>query len=207
MLSDGGYEDGYRATNCFWGTSAGSLVRSYLAANGVQSLRVLDLGCGEGKNANAFAKAGAVVEAVDCSERAIANGRIVFDQRNIEWKLSDARSHLLGCDQYDIIVMYGLLHCFSSRNVIAETIQMALRKTKPRGLHFVVAFNDGPHDFSAHPNFSPTLAPHSFFVGQYRNQELITEIDSIIYESHPHNNIPHFHSITRLLVRVVNEVS
>ncbi|MEH2472054.1 tellurite methyltransferase [Nitrobacteraceae bacterium AZCC 2161] len=207
MLSDGGYEDGYRASSCFWGTSAGSLVSSYLTANDVRGLKVLDLGCGEGKNANAFAKAGAVVDAVDCSKLAIANGRMAFDQKNIHWKLSDARSHLLGCDQYDIIVMYGLLHCLASREVIAKIVQMAVRKTKPKGLHFVVAFNDGPHDLSAHPNFFPTLAAHSFFVDQYRDQELKIEMNSVIHESHPHNNIPHFHSITRLVVRVVNEVS
>lgn len=207
MHNDGGYEDGYRASNCFWGTSAGSLVTEYLARNDVKGLRVLDLGCGEGKNANAFAKAGAFVEAVDCSERAITNGRLAFNENNIEWKITDARSHLLDCDPYDIIVMYGLLHCLSSSEAIAETVQRALRKTTPQGLHFVVAFNDGPHDFSAHPNFFPTLAAHSFFVDQYRGHRLMTEMSSVIHETHPHNNIPHFHSITRLVVKVVNEVS
>lgn len=207
MLSDGGYEAGYRASKCFWGTSAGSLVDSFLAANSAEGLRVLDLGCGEGKNANAFAEAGALVDAVDCSERAVENGKAVFAHRNIVWKVADARSYLSDCVQYDVIIMYGLLHCLDSRKAIAEAIQLALRRTKIQGLHFVVAFNDGPHDLTAHPDFDPTLASHDFFVSQYRDQDLTTQMDSIIHETHPHNNIPHFHSITRLVVRIINEVS
>jgi predicted nicotinamide N-methyase len=57
---DGGYDDGYSACPCFWGSSPGSLVRALLDNNPLLAGRaVLDLGCGEGKNANAFALAGA----------------------------------------------------------------------------------------------------------------------------------------------------
>lgn len=207
MLINGGYEDGYQASRCFWGTSAGSLVSSYLEVNRVNGLRVLDLGCGEGKNANAFAVAGATVDAVDCSAKAIANGQAAFSEKKITWIVSDALSHLKGCTYYDIIVMYGLLHCLPSCAAIAEMVHAALKKTNSAGLHFVVAFNDGPHDLSAHPNFSPTLASHKFFLVQYREQTVVMETNSVIHESHPHNNIPHFHSLTRIVARVNNGVS
>ncbi|RXH00385.1 class I SAM-dependent methyltransferase [Bradyrhizobium vignae] len=201
---NGGYDDGYSSSDCFWGASPGSLVQSFLEESpDLSGVRVLDLGCGEGKNAAAFACRGASVTAVDCSAKAIENGRRAFQDPRIEWLVLDARAYLTRDELFDVIVLYGLAHCLSSPEDISSLIQTALQRTRPGGYHFLVSFNDGPHDLSAHPNFSPTLLPHSFYVDQYESHAILTESDSIIYETHPHNNIPHFHSLTRLLVKKV----
>jgi tellurite methyltransferase len=84
---------------------------------------------------------------------------------------------------------------------VATLIQLALEKTRIGGYHFVVAFNDGPHDLSAHPDFSPTLLPHSFYLQQYAEQEILSQTDSILHETHPNKQIAHFHSLTRILAR------
>jgi cyclopropane fatty-acyl-phospholipid synthase-like methyltransferase len=205
---DGGYDDGYSACPCFWGSSPGSLVKVFLDKNrSLAGRAVLDLGCGEGKNANAFALAGASVDAVDCSEFAISNGKRAFSDADINWIIANAAEYLKGCRAYDLIVMYGLLHCLSSAQDISDVIALALQKTVIGGTHIVVAFNDGPHDLSGHPNFRPTLVSHAFYCEQYKRQTLLSENDSILRETHPHNNIPHFHSISRLVVRVTNELS
>src|SRR6516164_5492748 len=82
----GGYDEGYLSCSCFWGRSPGSLIRSHLESIvNAKGLRVLDLGCGEGKNANAYAKAGAEVIAVDCSRAAIENGMRAFPAAGIKW--------------------------------------------------------------------------------------------------------------------------
>jgi hypothetical protein len=79
LTANGGYNDGYSRCACFWGSSPGYLVRRLIASVPCKGLRVsLDLGCREGKNAYAIARAGPVVTAVDCSELAIANGRKAF---------------------------------------------------------------------------------------------------------------------------------
>ncbi|WP_456822744.1 class I SAM-dependent methyltransferase [Bradyrhizobium sp. USDA 4502] len=198
----GGYDDGYDNCNCFWGTAPGSLVQTFIESNPkLDGMRVLDLGCGEGKNAAAFARSGATVTAVDCSARALDNGRAAFSSSEIEWCQSDARSFLAVCDSFDVIVMYGLLHCLASSDEVEEMVQSALRKTRPEGYHFVVAFNDGPHDLSAHPLFSPVLLPHSFYLDQYAGQTILSHSNAVIHETHPHNGIPHFHSLTRILAR------
>lgn len=206
-LGDGGYDDGYSRCPCFWGKSPGSLVKEFLECNSsLDGFAVLDLGCGEGKNAQAFAGSGASVDAVDCSALAIANGRRAFPNPNIKWITANAVEYLRLCRPYDLIVMYGLLHCLPSAEDIAVVIELAQRKTVLRGTHIVVAFNDGPHDLSAHPNLKPTLVSHKFYSDQYRNQEILSDRNSVLHETHPHNNIPHFHSITRLAVRVVHEL-
>jgi tellurite methyltransferase len=198
----GGYEDGYASCDCFWGTSPGSLVRTFIECHPrLEGIRVLDLGCGEGKNAAALAQAGAKVVAVDCSLRALENGQRAFCDDKIEWHLSDAHSYLDASDCFDAVVLYGLLHCLASSDEIASLIELALKKTRIGGYHFVVAFNDGPHDLSAHPGFSPTLLPHAFYLQQYCQQKIFSHSDSVIHETHPHNQISHFHSITRIFVR------
>ena len=202
-MSNGGYDDGYSTCPCFWGKIPGSLVREFLANNPSQVGRaVLDLGCGEGKNANAFASAGASVDAVDCSALAIANGRTAFTNPKINWIRSDAVEHLKECRSYDSIILYGLLHCLRSADEIAELTALALRKTKSGGIHFVVAFNEGAHDLSAHPEFRPILVSHAFYCELYKEHVILSATDTILLETHPHNQIPHFHSLTRIIAKV-----
>jgi tellurite methyltransferase len=199
---NGGYEDGYSSCSCFWGRSAGSLVQRFLSDHSLATgLRVLDLGSGEGKNAFAFSSAGATVVAVDCSALGLANGQQEFADAKIEWVLSDAETYLRECEPFDVIVMYGLLHCLPSTAAISSVVQLALRKTNGGGYHIVATFNDGPHDLAAHPGFVPTLASHDFYLHQYRGHQIILETNGLIHETHPHNHIPHFHSLTRLMAR------
>lgn len=200
----GGYDEGYSSSDCFWGTSPGSLVKSFLEEHrDLRGIRVLDLGCGEGKNAAAFAQCGASVTAVDCSAKAIENGRRSFPDPRIEWLVLAGGAYLTRDELFDVVVLYGLAHCLSSSEEISSLIQTALLRTRLGGYHFLVSFNDGPHDLSAHPNFSPTLLAHSFYVEQYGGHTVLAESDSIIHETHPNNNIPHFHSLTRLVVKKV----
>lgn len=199
---DGGYDEGYSRCPCFWGKSPGSLVKHFISEiRTPKGLRVLDLGCGEGKNASAFARAGATVVGVDCSQIALANGQRAFADSAIEWVLSDAETYLLTSEPFDVIVMYGLLHCLPSQITISSLLDLAFEKTCLGGHHIVAAFNDGPHDLSAHPGFVPTLASHSFYLSQYCGHEIVVASSELLHEVHPHNQIPHFHSLTRLIAR------
>ncbi len=201
-----GYDEGYLKCQCFWGRAPGSLVRQYLSQSpSVEGFRILDLGCGEGKNALAFAKAGAEITAVDSSEAALNNGQREMAHDSIKWVNCDAETYLKSCDTFDIVIMYGLLHCLASTKQISALVDRALRKTRKGGYHFVVTFNDGPQDFRAHPGFFPTLAPHSYYLNLYRHQRILFEEDDLIQETHPHNAIPHHHSLTRLIVRKTDE--
>ena len=198
----GGYDDGYRRSPCFWGKEPGSLVRALLSeCPNLSNTKVLDLGCGEGKNAFALANAGAEVVAVECSEAALRNGMAQLSHPNIQWVHSDANSYLSSAKDFDIVVMYGLLHCLSDAANIESCIRLAKQRTRAGGQHIVVAFNDGPHDLSAHPELSPTLVSHEHYLRQYADCEIVRSEDAIIRETHPHNGIEHFHSISRIWAR------
>lgn len=197
---DGGYDDGYRAVRCLWGKQPGSMVASYLAGRADHAGdRVLDLGCGEGKNAAAFAKAGCDVDAIDCSPKAIENGRKAFPDWKINWINCDVTELPLNPEAYDTVVAYGLFHCLRDQGEIDAMINSAKRSTKIGGHNIICAFNDRSHDLSGHPGFRPTLVEHTWYVGRYSNWQIIKASDSDLIEAHPHNQITHHHSITRLI--------
>lgn len=200
-----GYDDGYEACHCFWGEAPGSLLahldQSIACYTGI---RVLDLGCGEGKNAIHLARKGAIVVAVDSSERALSNAKRYWpDAGIIDWRLGIAErfDHSL-CD-FDVVIAYGLMHCLNDKVAITAAIRNMQRLTRDGGYNVLCAFNDRDQDLKAHPGFQPTLLPHEFYIGLYDDWETIVATDLDLEETHPHNNIPHRHSMSRILARKV----
>jgi tellurite methyltransferase len=49
----------------------------------------------------------------------------------------------------------------------------------------------------------PTLLSHKFYLAQYARHQILDAESALIHETHPNNNIPHFHSITRLTASIV----
>ena len=200
-MVNGGYDEGYAATDCFWGTDAASLVRQFLADHEVAGLSVLDIGCGEGKNANAFAGAGAHVTAIDCSELAIQTGQRLFRSQLIDWQVGNAALVRLETEQYDVVVSYGLFHCLSNADALDELITRLQTTTRKGGFNIFCTFNDRSQDLSAHPGFEPLLLSHRWYLDRYAGWEVVTVSDSDLHETHPHNQIPHHHSLTRMIAR------
>lgn len=203
MLTEinGGYDEGYRAVTGFWGISPSSLVLDFLSKNDVAKLRVLDAGAGEGKNAAAFARRGAVVEAIECSAAAIKNGRQLFAQEEIQWVRADVTVVEISAESYDVVVCYGLVHCMSSEKAAQELLAKTMAGLRRGGVFILASFNAGSHDLSAHPGFRPLLLPHQWFLDQFAGWHVETATDEVLFETHPHNQIPHHHSLTRILAR------
>ncbi|APY15147.1 methyltransferase domain-containing protein [Brucella sp. 10RB9214] len=197
--TNGGYDDGYEAVTGFWGTNAGSLVRDYLATHDATAMRVLDVGAGEGKNSAAFARAGAKVTALECSSTAIRNGRLLFPNEAIDWIHGDALKANYPKDSYDIIISYGLTHCLPSEALAHQLVCDLQSALVSGGVFILVSFNSGSHDLAAHPEFQPLLLDHKWFVSMFGGWHFEHLSDAILFETHPHNNIPHHHSLTRLM--------
>lgn len=197
----GGYGRGYAAVPCFWGTSPGSLVSNYLADHPAKDIRVLDVGAGEGKNAAAFASRGAIVDAIECSTDAITNGKSAFADDRINWIEEDATLFEYPSEFYDVVVCYGLLHCLPTERHAERLLIQTQASLRPNGIYLLASFNDGSHDLSAHPDFVPLLLRHSWFVRAFESWDVLIATDSVLYETHPHNNIPHFHSMTRIMAQ------
>jgi tellurite methyltransferase len=201
---DGGYDSGYAACECFWGREPGSLVQKLVERLGsVRGLAVLDAGCGEGKNAAFLARHGAWVRAVEVSQRALNNARAAWgNARDIRWELGDARTIALRPDSYDIVIAYGLLHCLASTEEILSVISRLQAATKRGGVHVVCAFNGRRQELAeAHPGFHPCTPDHHVYVEAYSGWTMIEASDTDLVEAHPHNQVRHTHSMTRLIAR------
>ena len=200
---NGGYDDGYRNCLCFWGDEPGSLVRGLCDdVKSVRGLAVLDAGCGEGKNAAFLAAGGAVIDAFDVSDLAIQNGQRHFGDRvGIRWKVGDIRHVDLPNNHYDIVIAYGLLHCLPSPVEVREVVARLQRATRVSGYNIVCVFNDRRQELDAHPGFSPSLLPHADYIDAYASWKLLKASDLDLTERHPHNNLEHTHSMTRILAR------
>jgi tellurite methyltransferase len=198
----GGYDDGYEACECFWGKEPGSLVRqlAFLVPQ-MSGLSVLDAGCGEGKNAAFLAERGATVTAIDVSSLAIAHGRRTWPDLPIRYEVQAVGSLTLPREAFDVVIMYGLLHCLKDEEEIRATVENLQAATVRGGYNVLCAFNDRHHNLSAHPTFTPTLVAHDRYVGLYRDWTVLHASDTDLFETHPHNNIPHVHSMTRVLAQ------
>lgn len=199
---DAPYDAGYASCACFWGRRPGSLLLELAkVVPSWRGLDVLDVGCGEGKNAAFLAQRGASVRAIDCSSFALRNARAAWPTADVTWELADVRSLQLQARQYDIVLAYGLLHCLPDEIEVGRIVGMIQRATAVGGFNVVCAFNNRAQDLSAHPGFDPVLLAHDAYVRFYEGWRLIFSTDSDLTEVHPHNGIRHTHSMSRLVAR------
>jgi 2-polyprenyl-3-methyl-5-hydroxy-6-metoxy-1,4-benzoquinol methylase len=168
-----------------------------------EGLQFLDVGCGEGKNAAFISANKGIVEALEISDVALQNRSAHWVQEPlIKWHSGDIRNVELEPDRFDVVVAYGLLHCLSSVNEIAQVLKKLQGATRSGGYNVICAFNSRHQELHAHPGFSPTLLAHDYYLGAYSGEwDIISCSDSDLVETHPHNNIEHTHSMTRLLAR------
>lgn len=205
-MRDGGYDDGYSSCPCFWGEEPGSMVRKVVASlDLLRGVKVLDVGCGEGKNAAYLAVRGATVDAIDVSEAALRNARQRFGHMNeIMWQQADVSLIPVRPSHYDIVIAYGLLHCLATEDEVLAVIRSLQASTNRGGLHVVCTFNDRRQELSAHPGFRPCLLPHRWFENAYSSWNVEFATDEDLHETHPHNGIAHVHSLTRMICRRTN---
>jgi SAM-dependent methyltransferase len=163
---------------------------------------VLDAGCGEGKNAIHLARLGAKVRGIDICPFAIDNARKGWpDASLVDWEVADIRTVPMNPESFAIVVAYGLLHCLDNAVQICDIVRRLQAATLPGGYNVVCVFNERFQDLRGHPGFEPTLMRHSWYLSLYEEWEVLHESDQDLHESHPHNGVPHVHSMTRLLAR------
>jgi ubiquinone/menaquinone biosynthesis C-methylase UbiE len=161
---------------------------------------VLDLGCGEGTNAAWLTDQSCRVTAVDVSAAALRNALAKYPQSSVGWLHADAITLDFPPESFDLVVAYGLMHCLTEEESSCLIVRMK-QWTRVGGANVIVAFNDRDQDLSGHPGFQPTLRAHDSYVEQYDDWQLLLATDRDLYETHPHNGIPHHHSMTRIAAR------
>jgi len=110
----------------------------------VLPLRLLDMCCGEGKDAVFFANNGYIVSAFDIAERGLDKGRKLAELNRCEVSFftADVRDFIPD-SEFDIIYTSGGLLYFAAEHC-RKMIDAYKKKTAPGGLHAMNTFVDKP---------------------------------------------------------------
>jgi SAM-dependent methyltransferase len=143
----------------WWKTPAPEVLDLIRSLSPRERPRVLDLGCGLGRHAIAFALAGFEVTAVDSSETAIEH--LVSWARGlgltVQAGVCDVLDEAFPAASFDVVLSYNVIY-HGSRERFAAAIRRARDLLVPGGIFFFTCptRRDGKY------GFGPLVAPHTY---------------------------------------------
>jgi len=128
-----------------WGTAASLLARQ-VSARLPAGARVLDLGCGEGRDSVFFAERGFDVTGVDVARSGLAKAERLAGARGVRvrWVCGDIgglATRRLGDGSFDLVYSCGSVH-YVPRTVRGRLFRRLQALTRTEGLHAHVVFTD-----------------------------------------------------------------
>lgn len=136
------YDKRYNTEEYYWGLTPNRICYDIMKLlPPVKSYRVLDIGCGEGKDAVFFAKCGYAVTAFDISEQGIEKAKRLAEHNKVDLTLFKADLFDYRPDtEYDIIFSSGVLHFIpqTQRQELCESLKAHTADTGINALNVFV---------------------------------------------------------------------
>ncbi len=134
------YDSRYSKKEFYWGLKPHNLITDsiqYMPSNA----KILDLGCGEGKDSFFLAKNNFDVTAIDISEKGIKKLNKFAEKGNLNVKasISDIGSYLENCDKFDAIFAINVLQFIDQKNIFS-VIENLKSKVGPDGINTIASF-------------------------------------------------------------------
>jgi tellurite methyltransferase len=134
------YNQKYSKKEFYWGLRPHNLVIDsikYIPANA----KILDLGCGEGKNSFFLAENNFDITSIDISKTGIKKLKKFAkkEKLNIKANISDIKSYLENCEKFDAIFGINVLQFIDQKNIFS-VIEKIKSKTKPDGINTIASF-------------------------------------------------------------------
>lgn len=139
------YDNYYDCKGYYWGLEPNGLCYEIMKRKPpTRPYKILDMGCGEGKDAVFLAKNGYDVTAFDISEKGISKAKILADIHNVNvnFFVADIKEFRLETE-FDIIFSSGVFH-YIPQNKRQSLIDNLKLNTKIGGLNIVNVFVDKP---------------------------------------------------------------
>lgn len=200
------YEEKYKNSEYYWGIAPNKMCYEIMKLRPpLKPYRVLDIGCGEGKDAVFLAKNGYIVTAFDVAEAGIEKARELArkNQVEVDFFVADVNEYKANMT-FDIIYSSGVLHYISldKRKMFFENLK---EYTSQNGINAVNVFVSKPFievapdseeaEKQVEPWYSGELANyyHDWFF--HKNEEVIFDCNS--------GGIPHKHCMNILIAEKI----
>ena len=198
------YEDDYRKDEYFWGVEPNSACLKVIELMPpTRPLRLLDIGCGEGKDAVFFARCGYDVSAFDVSEAGLEKTKRLAEiaRVNVRTFKADLWDYRLD-DYYDVLYSSGVLH-YIKLELRDEVMENYKAHVNENGL---VAF----HAFVEKPFIPP--APDDDYHHLWKSGQLFTyfhdwyieQCNEYVFDCNS-SGMPHRHAANWLYARRVDK--
>lgn len=195
------YDERYARPGYYWGkTPSQTCYRLLQVMPPDRSLRLLDIGCGEGRNAVFFARNGYHVTAFDTSPGGIAKTKQLADDAGVPIKafVADINEFHL-TESFDVLFSTGVLHYVPTerrKNLFANYRSF----TRPGGLNVFSVFVKKPFIAKA-PDTEKTA--HKWISGElltYYHDWKIEYCTEEIFDCMS-SGVPHQHAVNRIIAR------
>jgi tellurite methyltransferase len=195
------YDEKYAEPGHYWGkkpsTMCGRVLELVRPGPGFTP-RLLDLGCGEGRDAVYFAQHGFDVVGLDLSLPGLEKARRYAAEVGVHLKTIQASivSYQLD-DAYDVVFSTGTLQ-YLPPTVRAERFQNYKEHTTPQGINVLSVFVEKPFIPSA-PDAEATAYPYRSgeLMGYYWDWEFLFCTEQIF--DCMSSGIPHMHAMSRII--------
>lgn len=139
------YNKRYDIEDYYWGLTPNRLCYEIMKLRPpVRPLRVLDIGCGEGKDAVFLARNGYIVTAFDLSDTGLEKGKKLAAKCNTHVNFLKANvSDFCMAENYDIVFSSGVFH-FIRPEIRDEVVANLKEHTNKGGIHAINVFVDKP---------------------------------------------------------------
>jgi tellurite methyltransferase len=193
------YDDIYKQEECYWGFKpAPTCFKALQALPPVKKLKLLDIGCGEGRNAVFFARNGYDVTAFDLADAGVEKTRKLADKVGVNINVFKANiNEYRLTDKFDIIFSVGSLH-YIPQELREDIFTNYKDHTEKNGIHMLSVFVKKPFiepapegEKNSHKWISGELLTyyHDWMI-EYSEEEIFNCMSS---------GIPHKHATNRVL--------
>ena len=179
------YEDKYKTEDYYWGIIPNSLCYEIMKLRPpVKPYKVLDIGCGEGKDAVFLAKNGYAVTAFDIAESGLEKARRLAEKNivKVNFFKADMKDFVLN-EEFDIIYSSGVFH-YLALELRRNFIDNLKKHTVIKGINVLNVFVDKPFIPKAPDLEEKELETESWKSGElftYYHDWLFHKNDEIIF--------------------------
>ena len=200
------YESDYQKEEYFWGVAPSTMCLKILELlPPVRPIKVLDIGCGEGKDAVFLARCGYDVSAFDISEAGLDKAKRLADQAHVDVRTFRANMWDYRLDEkYDVLFSSGALH-YMKPELRDEVMMNYKSHVNDNGVVTLHVFVEKP--FITAPPEKEENSYHwkSGQLFTYFHDWYIENCLEYVFNCNS-SGVPHRHAANRLYARNVKEV-